>query len=78
MIRICGPNGYIFFDCFMAESGDLSTLQRWIDCKHTHPVVLPEKLMNDFFAARGSKQVHAFTAPLGCDVSKYVVFKKVL
>ncbi len=76
IIRVCEPDGHIFFDCLTAESWDLPVLQKWIDCKQTYPVVLPEKLIADFFAERGCKQIHTFIAPHGCNISKYMVFKR--
>jgi len=51
-------------------------VQKWLMSGETYPVLLPFRLVNDFFERRGCKLIHRFKKKYGCDFSDYLVFKK--
>jgi hypothetical protein len=77
MVRVCKKDKFIVFDCFLDDSWDEATIQKWIDSGWTYPVVLPSRLVINFFENRNFKLVHRFRKRHGPDFSDYLVFKGV-
>lgn len=53
MIRVCREGGYIVFDCFLDDSWNEMVVQKRLTSGETYPILLPIRLVIDFFEGRG-------------------------
>src|SRR5262249_61834351 len=60
-VHVCRPDGHIVFDCvFDRTFSSLSVVEGWLAGPHRFPVVIPEKLLDEFARVNNLRVVHSF------------------
>jgi len=76
MIRVTKRGGYIVFDLFTEEIFDLLAIKKWIESKDEYPVLIPKKILIDFFEANNCIIIGSFENKYGHSSSIYYVIRK--
>ena len=75
-VRICKPEKYIVFDCYLDKSFDLIVAQKWLDSQWRFPVIIPEILLLEFVKNNSLNLVGSFDMVHGSSFVSYLIFQK--
>jgi len=75
-IRVCKTGGYIVFDCYLDTDFTLGIITQWLESEWRFPVLLPEKILCDFFKQYGLKTISKFHVIHGSSFVNYFVLQK--
>jgi SAM-dependent methyltransferase len=74
--RVCKSGGHIVFDCFLDTSFSLADILKWHETQWRFPVVIPERLLEEYAALYSLQLVGKFEEIYGASAVNYLVFKK--
>jgi SAM-dependent methyltransferase len=76
-VRVCRSDGYIVFNCFFDRTfSSLSAVEDWLAGPHRFPVVIPEKLLDEFARVNNLRVLQSFSVPYGSGSVNYVIWQK--
>jgi SAM-dependent methyltransferase len=76
-IRVCRSGGHIVFDCFLDRTfSSLSLVEDWLAGPHRFPVVIPEKLLDDFARVNNLIVLQSFSVTYGSGSVDYLIWQK--
>jgi hypothetical protein len=75
MVRVCAPAGFVVFDFYSDQHVTEEDLLGWLRHPERYQVVLPERLVEEFFGRRGFRLVHRFANPCLRGSAEYLVFR---
>ena len=76
MVRICKEGGYIVFDFYQCDNWTTETVKKWQNEGSLYPVLLPKRLILEYFELNGFHEIGNFRKKHGADFSDYLVLKK--
>lgn len=76
MARVCRPNGFIVFDCYLDTSFNAKIVDQWIDSGWRFPVVQSQPLLEEWYRALKLNRRHRFTEVHGASSVDYEILQK--
>jgi hypothetical protein len=75
MVRVVSPRGHIVFDFFPSENFNESAISAWLASKERFAIILPTRVVTDFFRQRGFDLVAASHRRVAAGNAKYLAFQ---
>jgi SAM-dependent methyltransferase len=76
-VRVCREGGHIVFDCFLGRTFfSLSVVEDWLAGPHRFPVVIPEKLLDEFARINNLRALQSFSVTYGSGSVDYLIWQK--
>jgi len=76
-VRVSRPGGYIVFDCFFDTSFSLSEAEAWLRGNHRFPVVIPNRLLDEFRCKHNIRLLKTFSMVYGDGSVDYMIWQKI-
>jgi SAM-dependent methyltransferase len=77
MCRVCAPDGYVVFDCYLDVHTDLATIEAWRKSVSNYQMILPRSAIVDLFRSHGFELLasdYRMKAYVGH--TSYLIFRK--